>query len=347
VVPQLKPRTCALSIEPGAVRLREAGAASQQIRAADVHSASSARLGSGFSLALTRYGAGDRPLWLELETAEQLDRVRRALGIGHSGFGELSWPARRGVFHGKRTAVDLFGAGAWICTIVAVAAQTEVAIPLAALFVILTIVAVALGASARPVRNGLVLSPGGLRVIQDGYLFDNRWADVVTADCRGDDIFLRTGTGVQRLPMRDALPEEREYLAAQIRSAALRARGEGPLPPGIPTSLSVLAPRGEDPRAWIERVDATAASLQRRDGYRIAGVEERELWETLESPDAPPALRAASARILARVTPEQAGPRIALALSQEHDPDARARILGALEEDVELAAQTLERLDRT
>lgn len=346
VIPRLRARTCELSIEPGAVRLGKAGAASQRIRAADIHAASSARIGSGFSLALTRYGAGDRPLWLELESSDDLEGVRRALGVGHAGFGELSWPAQRGVFHGKRTAVDLFAAGAWICAIVAVAAQTEAAIPLAALFVILTIVAVALGASARPVLNGLVLSPGGLRVIRDGYFFENRWADVVTADCRGDEIFLRTSTGVERVSMRDALPEEREHLAAQIRSAALRARGEGPLAPGIPTSVSVLEPRGEDPRAWIERVDATAASLQQRDGYRIAGVEPRELWETLESPDAPPALRAASARILARVAPEQAAPRIALVLSQEHDPAARDRILGALEEDVELAAQALERLDR-
>jgi hypothetical protein len=345
VVPRLRTRECELSVEPGGLRVRGAGVVSQRIHASDLRAASAARFGSGFSLALTRYGSGDRPLWLLLETSKDVDEVRRALGVGHAGFGALSWPPQRGVFHGRRSALDWLAEVAWLCAIVAVAAETEVAIPLAALFVTLTIVAVAVGVIPRPIRSGLTLSPRGLGVIENGSLFENRWADVVTADVHGDEILLRTSTGVQRLPVRDGLPDEREHLAAQIRSAALRARGEGPLPPGVPTSMSVLVPRGEDPRAWIERVDATAASLQQRDGYRVAGVEEQELWETLESTDAPPALRAASARILARVAPEQAGPRIALALSQEHDPAARDRILGALEEDVELAAQALERLD--
>jgi len=346
LIPRLRTRKAELSVEAGAVRLQGAGAASQRLHAADVRAASSARLGSRFSLALTRYGAGDRPLWLELESSEELDRVRRALGIGHAGFGELRWPPQRGVFHGRRTAFDVIAAVLWLGAIGTIAIHwAEAAITLGVLFVAFTIVAVALGLAARPARYGLSLSPRGLGVTEGGSFFENRWADVVTADVRGDEIFLHTSTGVQRLPLRDALPEEREHLAAQIRSAALRARGEGPLPPGIPTSVSVLAPRGEDARAWIERVDGTAASLTQRDGYRVAAVEERELWETLESTDAPAALRAAAARILARLAPEQAGPRIALVLSQEHDPAARERILSALEEDVELAAQALERLD--
>jgi hypothetical protein len=346
VVPRLRTRRCELVLEPGAVRLRRAGAASQRIHAEDIRAASTARLASGFSLALTRYGEGDRPLWLELERSEDVDAVRRALGIGHAGFGEVSWPPRRGVFHGNRTLLDLIAAVLWLGALWAIASGwTEAAITLAATFVVTTIGAVTLGLATRPARFGLTLSPRGLGVIEEGRLFERRWQDVFTADGQGDDIALRTATGVQHVSLRGALPEEREHIAAQIRSAALRARGEGPLPPGIPTSLSVLVPRGEDPRAWIERVDATAASLQQRDGYRVAGVEERELWETLESTDAPPALRAASARILARVAPEHAGPRIALVLSQEHDPAARDRILGALEEDVELAAQALERLD--
>ena len=346
VVPRLKARACELCIEPGAVRLRRAGAASQRIRAADVHGASTAALGSGFSLALTRHGPDDRPLWLELDSPGDLDGVRRALGIGHAGFGELHCPPQRDVFHGKRTSLDGIATALWLCAIGAIAAHAvEAAITLSVLFMPLAMVGVAVALAARPANTSLSLSPRGLGVTHAGQLLERPWADVVTANVWGNDLLLRTSDGVQRVPLRDALPEEREHLAAQIRSAVLRARGEGPLPPGFPTSVSVLAPRGEAARAWIERVDATAASLTHRDGYRIAGVDPRDLWETLECTDAPPALRAASARILARVAPEQAGPRIALVLSQEHDPSARDCILGALEEDVELAARALGRFD--
>jgi hypothetical protein len=146
--------------------------------------------------------------------------------------------------------------------------------------------------------------------------------------------------------MRGAQPLEREHFAAQIRDAARRARGEGSPPPDVPASVAVLAPRDEAHRAWLERVDATAASLARADGYRDLGVDEGDLWTALESPDAPVPLRSAAARVLARVAPETAGPRIAEVLAREHDVGARNRIRVALEEDVDLAARQLERLDR-
>jgi hypothetical protein len=73
-------------------------------------------------------------------------------------------------------------------------------------------------------------------------------------------------------------------------------------------------------------------------------VDRTELWEALEDPDAPPAVRAASARLLARIAPEEAPRRIADALAVERDGATRARIRIALEEDVETAARGLERL---
>jgi hypothetical protein len=333
-----------IDVEPGAIRLRRAGAVSQHIRAADVRAASAARLPTGFSLALVRYEPGDPPLWLELQTADDVERVRRALGVGHSGFGELSWPPRR-TFHGKRTPVDVLAAALWLATIAAVYANSEADVTLGVLFVVLAVVATALGAATRRSRHGVSLSPAGL-TIADGARTRTPWADVVAADAQGEALLVRTSAGAQLVPTPDALPLEREHLVAQIRSAALRAHGEGPLPPGVPSSLAVLAPRDEGSRAWIERVDATAATLLDRDGYRRTGVVERDLWETLESTDAPPRLRAAAARILARVAPEEAGPRIAQVLVQEHDAGAGDCIRVALEEDVELAAQAFDRLDR-
>lgn len=344
LVPRLKPRACTLAIEPGAIRVEGAGAASQRLRAADVRAASTARLASGFSVGLVRYGDDDPPLWLELESAADVDRVRRALGVGHGGFGRVAWPPRRGTFHGRRTRLDLIAAGLWLGTIAAIAVHfTELAITLGVLFVPFVIVAAAIGMSARSVRHGVCLSPSGVRTILEHQITDTPWSSVLDAEVQRDSLVIRTTTGAEIVPLPDLLPVEREHLVAQLRSAALRARGHGPLPPGIPTSLAILAPREEAARAWIERVDATAATLMDRDGYRRSGVEERDLWDTLESTDAPPPIRAAAARILARVAPEQAGPRIAQVLLQEHDEGARDCIRVALEEDVDVAAGAMDR----
>jgi hypothetical protein len=115
----------------------------------------------------------------------------------------------------------------------------------------------------------------------------------------------------------------------------------------VPAPISLLAPREEPKRAWLERIDATAATLVEGAGaYRAADISTQDLWTALESPDAPAPLRAAAARILARVVPGEAGPRIGLTLAAERDDRTRDRIRVALEEDVDAAARELERLDR-
>jgi hypothetical protein len=191
----------------------------------------------------------------------------------------------------------------------------------------------------------VVLTPQGVHVFAKGSGALLPWSTIVDAKVEGAGLAIETRGGREIVPMRGALPREREHMAAQLRSGAARARGEGPLPPELPASVAVLSPRDEGRRAWLERLDATAASLSQGDGYRQSSVEARDLWTVLESPDAPPSLRAAAARILARVAPEEAGDRIAKALAMEHDPETRQHIRVALEEDVDVAARELDRLD--
>ena len=65
----------------------------------------------------------------------------------------------------------------------------------------------------------------------------------------------------------------------------------------------------------------------------------------LENPDAPARVRAAAARVLARVAPEEARTRVADVLACDRDAHACACIRIALEEDVETAARELEELE--
>jgi hypothetical protein len=347
VVPRLRPRDCAISVEAGAIRVKNAGRASQRIAAEDVRAASTAQLADGkCSIAIVRHEVGDPPLWLELDTQEDLDRVRRALGIGYAGFGALRWPSQGGSFHNTPTAADAVATLGWLAILVAwCLGAVEVALAIALPVVPLTLVAMVMATTQRPDQHGVLLTGQGLQVVVDGRGALLPWNTVVGAKVEGTGLVIQASGGDTVVPMREALPAVREHVAAQIRSAAGRARGEGPPPPDPPASLAVLSPRDEGRRAWLERLDATAASMAQGDGYRQTSVEAQDLWAALDSPDVPARLRAAAARILASVAPEEAGDRIAKALAMEHDRDTRQCIRVALEEDVDVAARELDRLD--
>ena len=348
LVPRLRPRSCSIAVEPGAIRVTKAGAVSQRVAAAQVRAASTSEMpGDAWSLALVRHEEGDPPLWLELESKQDLDQVRRALGIGHTGFGALRWPPERGGFHNMPTAADGVAALGWLAIVAAEGlGATEVALAIALPIVPLTLVAMVMATTSRTGQHRVLLAAPGVHVTVEGRGALLPWDTIVDAKVEGTRLAIETRAGRRLIPMRRALPGERDHLAAQIRSGAGRARGEGPLPPELPASVAVLSPRDEGRRAWLERLDATAASLSQGDGYRQTSVEARDLWTVMESPDAPPSLRAAAARILARVAPEEAGDRIAKALAMEHDHATRQCIRVALEEDVDVAAGELDRLDR-
>jgi hypothetical protein len=347
VVPRLRPTSCSVELEEDAIRLRSAGVRGQRIAARDIRGASTAQLGDGFALGVVRYAEGDPPLWLQLGSREDLEGVRRALRIGHAGFGAIDWPPQRGIFHTTPTTLDSIAGIGWLVMILAVCLENaELALSLALFVVPLTLVAMALAAMIRPRRNAVSLTPTGVQTAVGGVVTVSTWSSVTDARVEGNTLLVMTDEGRATVPMREATPDEREHMAAQIRSGVQRARGEGPLPSGVPASLAVLVPRDEPTRAWLERIDATAASMAHGEGYRHAGIEERDLWSALESPDAPAPLRAAAARVLARVAPQQAGDRIARAVAAEHDRETQSRLRVALEEDVELAASELDRLGR-
>jgi hypothetical protein len=156
---------------------------------------------------------------------------------------------------------------------------------------------------------------------------------------------VRTDSQPLTIAMGRALAEEREHLVAQLRSASQRARGQGPQGPGMPPSVVALAPRDKPDREWLERLDATAAALSpspSRGAYRRPDLDVDDLSMALASPDTPAPIRAAAARVLARIAPEQASVQIARVIEEECDEDTRALLRIALEEDVDAAARVLD-----
>jgi hypothetical protein len=69
-----------------------------------------------------------------------------------------------------------------------------------------------------------------------------------------------------------------------------------------------------------------------------------DLWTALENPDTATPVRAAAARVLARVATDAGRHRIARLLDAERDDTVRALLRVAAEDDAEEAAEKLERL---
>jgi hypothetical protein len=101
----------------------------------------------------------------------------------------------------------------------------------------------------------------------------------------------------------------------------------------------------ERARSWLDRLDATAQMMSQSPGYRGAGFEEADLWATLADHDAPPDVRAAAARVLARVAPAEAEKKIEEVLAAVREEPTRRRIRIAIDADVELASRELEELE--
>jgi hypothetical protein len=342
LLPRLRSRDVELRLGRGWLEIRRAGLLRQRIHARDAIAASTAQTWDGVALAIVHRSRPGRPILVHVSHEQDLDGVRRALGLGHLGFGAIAWPAGGSGVDVAIGAVSFIAALGWLTAAVCVAIpilQPLFVIPL--LTAPLTLCGLVLALSWNDSRPRVLLTGAG--VAGPGWLIP--YAEVTRVETMQRALAIETGRGRQVIAMPAALDRELAHLAAQIQSARHRCLGYGRPPPSVSGGLSALVPRGESTRAWLDRIDATASALGPAATYRRAGVEVGELWEALESADAPAGIRAAAARILARVAPVEAKARIAGALAIERHPDTRERIRLALEQDASLAASELEALD--
>jgi hypothetical protein len=336
--PRLTARDAAVSIAGREVRLEGAGVVSQRLTAPDVVGAATAPTDAGVLHAPVRSWPGDPPVVLEVPGERDAARIRRALGIGAHGFGDVSWTWSRGRDNATATALQLAACAGWLA-IAVTSAFGPIEVALGVLFPMLLLSVVVLSWIAAGRLPSVTL--GSARLDAPGVSIEH--ASVTDARPDVDGVTVATATGERHLSLPGATEQDRAHLAALVKAAGRSARGPGASV--TPPSVTPLARRtGESMQTWLHRIDGLAASMGDPGGYRSGGVEREELWATLEDPDASPALRAASARILARVAPEEARKRIADAVGVERDGPTRARIRVALEEDAEEAAAGLERL---
>jgi hypothetical protein len=341
--PCFRARSASVALHPGSIEITGAGLLDQFVHAADVVAASSARTMAGVSLALVRRGSIERPLLLDFAQDDDLAQVRRALGLGHFAFGEVAWPTHPGANALKGSTMLAL---AWLAMAMCAAVGfTELGFLIAVPVLPVTLVALLRACLQDPRGPRVILAANGTRLSESApWIPPVRYAEVLAATVQKDGVVLDTRSASMTVPMKSSLPEERDHFAAQVLSAAARARGEGAPPPALPPTVARLAPNGETERDWLQRVDGAAAAISAAGAYRGYELDPKDLWLALESPDAPARVRAAAARVLARVAPDEARKRVADVLACDRDAHTCAVIRVALEDDVDVAARELEEL---
>jgi hypothetical protein len=314
---RLRPRQATLSVGEGRIDVRGAGILDQRIRADRLVAASVVEGRGRTSFALQRAGGGV-PLLLEVDAPSDAQAIRAALGLRAGGFGEVVWPLgevqeapkrRRRALRASAfallaapillyccyAALFAFGPGAFLFVVV---------IGVAALgtFPVALILLLAEALTARrsvetltlDSRSLLVRTRDAKHVLRHSSV---RHASVVENGLAIEQSFTRSFVAAD-VGERSAFgmsPEHLEHVAAFIQEAARRSiasprRGEG--------TTGLLARRAsETQEAWRARVETLSTAPA---NYRVATLDEGELWDALDDPDAEPELQLAAARLLMR-----------------------------------------------
>ena len=350
------PRDVEIVLGPGYVAFKGAGILTQRIRARDITGATTARHGQGLSMALARKGRNGVPVLLEVETEEAARNVRNALGIGHDGYGTLSWATGPRASDKASTLFRALGFGSFATVMLLMEKAQEFGGPLTALgwisgfyLVLLTIFHDESGPSVTLRPDGLLFSTGPLNHVP----YDTIVSASQTPKGMTVRVYPRGGGELLEVPVRNPgrsrrgmSNEECAHVVSHIVAAGQRAQGAGAPKSGASARIEILAREKDDaPAAWLARIDGAAAMIGVSSGYRGSSLDPNDLWKTLEDPDADAHLRAAAARVLLQVEKATAPTRVDAAIAATRDEKIAKRIRIATEPDPTTAAAELEALE--
>jgi hypothetical protein len=352
---QTKRRPAELACGAGFVEVRSAGTRNQRIVAKDIVGATTARDGDKVLLTLAHLKR-DQPITFEVESEAQAEELRRALGIGHSGFGMVGWKSHatgnaRSALIGRllSTLLGLF------VVAVALGGSPEAALGVglvASNIIFVGLVLSLVGFFSKASEPSIVMTADGLRLFTPRGWFNLPYASVSDVEDRKRALvfkvpapFFEVGVETSGPLFGGMSPEDRRGLMAQVRSAAYRARGYGPQKDDVTGRIDQLRRSGESPRDWLARLDMAGRMLGAGPGYRGHSLDTEDLWAVLEDPDADGELRAAAARVLRHAPLPNARQRIDAALATVRDEATVKRLRIAIDDDLEGATQELAVLD--
>ena len=270
------PREAEITLGPGYVDVKGAGLLNQRISGRKVKGASTAYLArEGVGLVLQRRG---EPIELELRDEADAGAVRDALGIGHHGFGKISWYT---VVYAINMLLPIF-----LVPLVGLSIFSAETGSFFSVFesMMLIFASVMFLSTAHHRRRG---QPVGIELEARGVVLreprcEIPYGAILDVQATKDGILIVTDPRFHQGPIqtrtRWALTnDERAHCIAQITSAVRRARGLGPREPLVSGQIEDLARRTDDTRAWLLRLDAIAQQMMSSAGYRGLAVDSTEL----------------------------------------------------------------------
>lgn len=353
---QRKPRNADLTCGPGYVDIKKAGTRNQRIFAKDIVGATTARTETGLLLTL-QHQKRDQPITVEMSGDADADQVRHALGIGHGGFGTISWRTltdgtKRAAYIGRLLAAALALLTVALTIFVSHEAGLITGILLGQFGAIGAILGL-VGLLGKPPEPSVVMAAEGLRLKTPRGWFALPYDSVNSIDDHKRGLIFSVpqpyfSVAVERVSPVMGGPSEhdRKTLIAQVMAAALRARGMGPQKNDVTGRVDVLRRKGETPRDWLVRLDMQGQMLSSSGtGYRGNTLDESDLWAILEDPEAEADLRAAAARVLRHSNQPNTRVRIDAAVAAVRDESTNRRLRIAIQDDVDSASQELAYLD--
>lgn len=275
-------------------------------------------------------GGAKNALSLEIDRDADVAAVRQALGIGHHGYGRVTWCTQPPKGH------EYFRILMWL----ALAGSSITNVLLFGFIVFL--LAEFFGYRGGKATGALVtLHDWGVETLAAKIPY--REITHIATQKGHLQLYLRSGrtwpifTG--SLP-----PHEVSVLYAQLQDASARANGLVVPAPVVADEIARLGTKDEDASRWLAELDADAQRMLKAAGYRGGGgVMEEDLWEVLENHDATPDVRAAVARVLIRASKApDAAERIERVAASAREEKTERLIRIATQPDTDEAVRELE-----
>lgn len=366
-------RTVELTARPGHVEMtsqgRLGGKNTSQIALRSITGASTARVDEGHvSLALALDSRKRQPVTITFEHDVDLDAVLKALGIGRGGFGVLSWDRGPRFIHILAAAIRV--AATFYCLLICILAKARD--PFAATLdttSLSTMLVVGAGAFVMLLplviaKRSISLTPTGLHSFEERVRF-TKYTDISTIRLENRHFEIDV---IRRKPGRDdntietlripfvrvssLLPGLDEtdiaILLHQIRAASTRARYPEAKPEHVEQVRQLVArEKDESSDHWVRRLDTLADSWRVSPPRHGEAVSYRHaLWQAVEDVDSDDLVRTLAARMLARLDPEVAPPKLRVIAAAVRDPLQASRMRMALESEVEPIAKSIKPISR-
>lgn len=344
--PCFSPRTAELALKPGELRVLGGIGRTFRIVPGDVTGATTSVHRDGVALSLMLRTRPRAPVTLVFDGPNDAEAARRALGLGHDGFGETSWRTE------EPSATRTARAAAWVALLCFLTATYSARNPevtsavISAIYGLFVLPFSLFRFKNAPTRR-IALRPEAAYLPTPDGCAPVPYAEIARLESEGKRLAVHTGE-TSRISLASPLVprEEMELVASHLEAARWRARGLGASRVEVRERLSRLERNREEPVVtWIGRLDMLAGSLG-AGGYRGQALDRADLELALEDADLPLEARVAAARVLARADrSDEVRVRIADTAATLRDPKS-AEVLRAASRDPREIEEAFEELER-